>query len=169
MKSPTTIKQPGIHLLVFSHNLCYCTAKILLFPRPVHQPADNYKGEGDDYPERPSAKLQLHLLPAGEFLLHRIRHLHLLGDRHFFGWLVDCIGLRSHFRKQVAEAVNSQLGLCVLAVGDVQPGKNDSAVFVTLQQRTDGSAVRRQLYLYQLLYYYAVSATFNWYILYTPT
>ena len=55
MKSPTTIKQPGIHLLVFSHNLRYCTAKILLFSRLVYQPANNYQGEGDDNPESPSS------------------------------------------------------------------------------------------------------------------
>lgn len=74
MKSPTTIKQPGIHLLVFSHNLRYCTTKILLFSRLVYHPADNYQSKSDDNPECPSAQLQLHLLPAGEFLLHRIRH-----------------------------------------------------------------------------------------------
>lgn len=132
-KYSTTFRKPGTHLLVLSHNLRYCTAKILLFSRLVYQPADNYQCSCDDNPERPSSKLQLHLLPAGELLLHRIRHLLLLGDRHFFGWLVDCIGLRSHFRQQVTKAVNSQLGLSVPAVGDIKPRQNDSTVFVTLQ------------------------------------
>ena len=49
-------------------------AKILLFTRPIYKPADNYKGEGDDNPESPSAQLQLHLLPAGKRLLYRVRH-----------------------------------------------------------------------------------------------
>ena len=73
MKSPTTIKQPGIHLLVFSHNLCYFAMKILLFSRLVYQPANNYQGEGDDNPESPSAQLQLHALPSRKLSLYRIR------------------------------------------------------------------------------------------------
>lgn len=128
MKSPTTIKQPGIHLLVFSHNLRYCTTKILLFSRLVYHPADNYQSKSDDNPECPSAQLQLHLLPAGEFLLNRIRHIHFLGYRHFLRWQIYRIWLRSHLRKQVAEAVNSQLGLCVLAVGYVKPRQNYSTI-----------------------------------------
>lgn len=72
-KSPTTFRQPGIHLLVLSHNLCYCTTKVLLFSRLVYHPADNYQSKSDDNPECPSAQLQLHLLPAGELLLYRVR------------------------------------------------------------------------------------------------
>lgn len=168
MKSPTTIKQPGIHLLVFSHNLCYCTTKILLFPRLIHNPSNNYQSKSDDNPECPSAKLQLHLLPAGEVFFHWIRHLYLLGDRHFFGRQIYRIWLRPHLCKQVTKAVNSQLGLSVPAVGYIQPRQEYSAVFVTLQQRPNGGAVRRQLYLYQLLYDYAIRTTLDRYILHAP-
>lgn len=46
----------------------------LLFPPPVHHPAENYQQKRHYNPKRPSAKLQLDLLPAGEFLLNWIWH-----------------------------------------------------------------------------------------------
>ena len=50
--------------------------KILLFPGLAHKPADNYQCGCDNDPESPSAKLQLHLLPARQLLLHRIGNLY---------------------------------------------------------------------------------------------
>lgn len=131
----------GVHLLFLSKPL-FTNSKVLLFSRLIYYQADNYQRKCYDNPKRPSSKLQFHLLPASEFLFDRIWHLYLFGDCNFLRRKIYRIRLCLHLSQQVSEAVNSKLGLCILAVCDVQPRQNDSSVFITLQQCSYSGAVR---------------------------
>lgn len=127
-----------------------------LFLQFVNHPTYNHKDSYYHYHDCPASHVNAEFLPLCEFLFDRVRYFHLLGYRNLFRRQVHRVGLCLHLCQQVPQAIDGNLRLCVLAVGDVQPCQYDLTILVALQQCPDSSAVRRQLDFHQLLHHHTV-------------
>lgn len=142
IKIPEYLEQPGNTFAILSKPL-FTSSKVLLISRLAYKPAYNYQCCRYKNSKCPSTKFQLHPLPGGEFFFDRKRFFFLFRNDHLLRRQIHRILLRPHLRQQITEAVDSKLGLCVLAVGNVQPPKHYFPILITLQQCTDGSTVWR--------------------------